>query len=180
MWAFLIRNINLEEVQGSGKRGMIMKGDLIDLMGSKPAPNLKKIKDGPEERIKMTRLRLTIAKRLKEAQNNAAMLTTFNEVDMFNIIDIRPEKSMSAPWLRVKRNTADKNKTGSQITSIIIVLIYEEVDKRMKNICKTIKLINSVCIALWIPFLNVIKPIQSYPESPNSRISLSTFCPLKT
>ena len=83
------RNINLEEVQGSGKRGMIMKGDLIDLMGSKPAPNLKKIKDGPEERIKMTRLRLTIAKRLKEAQNNAAMLTTFNEVDMFNIMEIR-------------------------------------------------------------------------------------------
>ena len=66
-----------------------MKGDLIDLMGSKPAPNLKKIKDGPEERIKMTRLRLTIAKRLKEAQNNAAMLTTFNEVDMFNIMEIR-------------------------------------------------------------------------------------------
>ncbi len=83
------RNINLEEIEGSGKHGMVMKGDLLDLMGSKPAPNLKKIKDGPEERIKMTRLRLTIAKRLKEAQNNAAMLTTFNEVDMFSIMEIR-------------------------------------------------------------------------------------------
>ena len=83
------RNINLEEIKGSGKHGMVMKGDLLDLMGSKPGPNLKKIKDGPEERIKMTRLRLTIAKRLKEAQNNAAMLTTFNEVDMFSIMEIR-------------------------------------------------------------------------------------------
>jgi len=83
------RNINLEEIQGSGKHGMVMKGDLLDLMGAKPGPNLKKIKDGPEERIKMTRLRLTIAKRLKEAQNNAAMLTTFNEVDMSSIMEIR-------------------------------------------------------------------------------------------
>ncbi len=83
------KNINLEEIKGSGKHGVILKGDLIDLMGSKPGPNLKKAKDGPEERIKMTRLRLTIAKRLKEAQNNAAMLTTFNEVDMHNIIEIR-------------------------------------------------------------------------------------------
>ena len=83
------RNINLEEIKGTGKRGMVMKGDIIDLMGSKPGPNLKKAKDGPEERIKMTRLRLTIAKRLKEAQNNAAMLTTFNEVNMLNIMEIR-------------------------------------------------------------------------------------------
>tara|TARA_Y100000817_G_scaffold145045_1_gene113627 strand:+ start:2850 stop:4169 length:1320 start_codon:yes stop_codon:yes gene_type:complete len=83
------KNINLDDIKGSGRRGMVMKGDLLDLMGSKPGPNLKKIKVGPEERIKMTRLRLTIAKRLKEAQNNAAMLTTFNEVDMFNIMEIR-------------------------------------------------------------------------------------------
>ncbi len=83
------RNIDLDEIKGTGKHGMVMKGDLLNLMGSKPGPNLKKIKDGPEERIKMTRLRLTIAKRLKEAQNNAAMLTTFNEVDMFNIMEIR-------------------------------------------------------------------------------------------
>ena len=83
------KNINLDQIEGSGRRGMVLKEDLINLMGTKPAPNLKKTKDGPEERIKMTRLRLTIAKRLKEAQNNAAMLTTFNEVDMNNIMEIR-------------------------------------------------------------------------------------------
>ena len=82
-------NINLNDVKGTGKHGTVLKGDLLELMGSKPGPNLKKAKDGPEERIKMTRLRLTIAKRLKEAQNNAAMLTTFNEVDMFSIMEIR-------------------------------------------------------------------------------------------
>ena len=83
------KNISLDQIKGSGRRGMVLKEDLINLMGTKPAPNLKKTKDGPEERIKMTRLRLTIAKRLKEAQNNAAMLTTFNEVDMNNIMEIR-------------------------------------------------------------------------------------------
>jgi len=83
------RNINLNEIEGSGKRGTVLKGDLLDLMGSKPPPNIKRQTLGKEERIKMTRLRLTIAKRLKEAQNNAAMLTTFNEVDMHNIIEIR-------------------------------------------------------------------------------------------
>ena len=60
-------------------------------MGANPKPNERKIKYGPEERIKMTRLRQTIAKRLKEAQENAAMLTTFNEVDMTNIISMRKE-----------------------------------------------------------------------------------------
>tara|TARA_Y100001970_G_scaffold282110_1_gene394282 strand:- start:4579 stop:5904 length:1326 start_codon:yes stop_codon:yes gene_type:complete len=83
------KNIDIETIKGSGRHGMVMKGDLLDLMGTKPSPNLKKVNEGPEERIKMTRLRLTIAKRLKEAQNNAAMLTTFNEVDMFNIMEIR-------------------------------------------------------------------------------------------
>tara|TARA_B100000586_G_scaffold255654_1_gene217915 strand:+ start:1276 stop:2601 length:1326 start_codon:yes stop_codon:yes gene_type:complete len=83
------RNIDLNEVKGSGKHGIILKGDLLELMGSKPPPNAKRETQGPEERIRMTRLRLTIAKRLKEAQNNAAMLTTFNEVNMQNIIEIR-------------------------------------------------------------------------------------------
>tara|TARA_Y100000814_G_C12303092_1_gene392442 strand:- start:476 stop:1216 length:741 start_codon:yes stop_codon:yes gene_type:complete len=58
-------------------------------MSKKPEPNQRKVKYGPEERIKMTRLRQTIAKRLKSAQENAAMLTTFNEVDMSEIISFR-------------------------------------------------------------------------------------------
>ena len=61
----------------------------MSLMGAKPEPSERKIKHGPEERIRMTRLRLTIAKRLKEAQENAAMLTTFNEVDMSEVISMR-------------------------------------------------------------------------------------------
>ncbi len=60
-------------------------------MGITPKPSERKIKYGPEERVKMTRLRQTIAKRLKEAQENAAILTTFNEVDMTNIIFMRKE-----------------------------------------------------------------------------------------
>jgi 2-oxoglutarate dehydrogenase E2 component (dihydrolipoamide succinyltransferase) len=60
-------------------------------MGVSPKPSERKIKYGQEERIKMTRLRQTIAKRLKQAQENAAMLTTFNEVDMTNIIEMRKE-----------------------------------------------------------------------------------------
>ena len=60
-------------------------------MGENPQPNQRKIKYGEEERIKMTRLRQTIAKRLKEAQENAAMLTTFNEIDMSGIISMRKE-----------------------------------------------------------------------------------------
>ena len=60
-------------------------------MGVNPKPNERKIQHGQEERIKMTRLRQTIAKRLKQAQENAAMLTTFNEVDMTAIISMRNE-----------------------------------------------------------------------------------------
>ena len=81
--------INLDQVKGTGKNGIILKEDIMALMGSKPAPSERKIKYGPEERVKMTRLRLTIAKRLKEAQENAAMLTTFNEVDMSEVIAMR-------------------------------------------------------------------------------------------
>ena len=82
-------NLNLNEIEGSGKNGLVLKEDIMGLMGAKPSPSERKIKHGPEERIKMTRLRLTIAKRLKEAQENAAMLTTFNEVDMSEIISMR-------------------------------------------------------------------------------------------
>ena len=83
--------INLDEIKGSGKNGVVLKEDLLDLMGSTPQPSERKTTHGPEERIKMTRLRATIAKRLKEAQDNAAMLTTFNEVDMSSIISMRNE-----------------------------------------------------------------------------------------
>jgi 2-oxoglutarate dehydrogenase E2 component (dihydrolipoamide succinyltransferase) len=81
--------IDIQSIEGTGKSGQILKGDLISLMGSAPQPSERKIKYGQEERIKMSRLRQTIAKRLKEAQENAAMLTTFNEVDMTNIIQMR-------------------------------------------------------------------------------------------
>ena len=82
-------DININDVKGSGKDGRILKGDLIEIMGVSPKPSSRKIKYGQEERIKMTRLRQTIAKRLKLAQENAAMLTTFNEVDMTNIMEMR-------------------------------------------------------------------------------------------
>ena len=81
--------IDLQAVKGSGKEGRILKGDVINLMGSSPSPSERKIKYGQEERIKMTRLRQTIAKRLKQAQENAALLTTFNEVDMSSIMEMR-------------------------------------------------------------------------------------------
>ncbi len=85
------KNINIDEIEGTGKNGLILKGDLLELMGSRPKPNARRKTHGQEERIKMTKLRLTIAKRLKEAQNNAAMLTTFNEVNMQEIIKMRKE-----------------------------------------------------------------------------------------
>ena len=84
-------NIDINKVKGSGKDGRVLKGDLIDLMGANPAPSERKIKYGQEEKIKMTRLRQTIAKRLKQAQENAALLTTFNEVDMTNVMNMRKE-----------------------------------------------------------------------------------------
>ncbi len=83
--------INLDTVDGTGKNGLVLKEDIMALMGSKPSPSERKIKHGPEERVKMTRLRLTIAKRLKEAQENAAMLTTFNEVDMSEVMKMRSQ-----------------------------------------------------------------------------------------
>jgi 2-oxoglutarate dehydrogenase E2 component (dihydrolipoamide succinyltransferase) len=86
---------------GTGKDGRITKGDVLDFI-SRPAPaapastpaaaaKAPRALEGGEERVKMTRLRRTIAIRLKEAQNNAAMLTTFNEVDMTNAMALRSE-----------------------------------------------------------------------------------------
>ena len=83
--------IDMNSVKGSGKDGRVLKGDLISLMGANPQPSERKVKYGQEERIKMTRLRQTIAKRLKQAQESAALLTTFNEVDMTNIMEMRKE-----------------------------------------------------------------------------------------
>ena len=83
--------IDLKSIQGSGKDGQVLKGDLINLMSKSPKPSERRIKFGQEERIKMSRLRQTIAKRLKQAQENAALLTTFNEVDMSNVIKMRKD-----------------------------------------------------------------------------------------
>ena len=85
------RNIDISEVTGSGPKGNIVKSDMLNLMGNIPGPSKRKSTHGPEERVKMTKLRATIARRLKQAQDNAAMLTTFNEVDMQNIIQMRKD-----------------------------------------------------------------------------------------
>ena len=85
------KKIDITGIEGTGKAGRVSKGDLIKLMGSIPQSSKRKNSHGPEERVKMTRLRVTIAKRLKEAQDNAAMLTTFNEADMQNIMQMRQD-----------------------------------------------------------------------------------------
>ncbi|MDX3975066.1 2-oxoglutarate dehydrogenase complex dihydrolipoyllysine-residue succinyltransferase [Shinella sp.] len=96
-------NIPADQVDGSGKRGQVLKGDVLAAVAkgvSTPAAAAEPVKvvaraasseaDAPrEERVKMTRLRQTIAKRLKDAQNTAAMLTTYNEVDMSAVMDLR-------------------------------------------------------------------------------------------
>ncbi|MEZ2129904.1 MULTISPECIES: 2-oxoglutarate dehydrogenase complex dihydrolipoyllysine-residue succinyltransferase [unclassified Sinorhizobium] len=96
-------NLSAEQVDGSGKRGQVLKGDVIAAVAkgisapsSAPAPapaaprGPSTVEDAArEERVKMTRLRQTIAKRLKDAQNTAAMLTTYNEVDMKAVMDLR-------------------------------------------------------------------------------------------
>ena len=83
--------IDISTLEGTGKDGRIAKGDLLNLMGNIPLPSKRRSSHGPEERVKMTRLRLTIAKRLKESQDSAAMLTTFNEVDMQNVIQMKQD-----------------------------------------------------------------------------------------
>ena len=95
-------NLSADQVDGSGKRGQVLKGDVIAAVAkgiSAPAASepVKAVSRGPssaedaprEERVKMTRLRQTIAKRLKDAQNTAAMLTTYNEVDMSAVMALR-------------------------------------------------------------------------------------------
>ncbi|MDN2580028.1 2-oxoglutarate dehydrogenase complex dihydrolipoyllysine-residue succinyltransferase [Aquibium sp. ELW1220] len=94
------KNLSVDQVAGSGKRGQILKGDVLDAISrgapAQPAETPKVPRtasaagdEGREERVKMTRLRQTIARRLKDAQATAAMLTTFNEVDMKAVMDLR-------------------------------------------------------------------------------------------
>ncbi len=94
-------NLSADQVEGSGKRGQVLKGDVLDAIAkgvsvapaaaapaaarpASPADDASR-----EERVKMPRLRQTIAKRLKDAQNTAAMLTTYNEVDMSAVMELR-------------------------------------------------------------------------------------------
>ena len=88
--------LDASAIPGSGKEGRVTKGDALAALDARakapapaPAPSAPREIHEREERVKMTRLRQTIARRLKEAQNNAAMLTTFNEVDMTAIMAIR-------------------------------------------------------------------------------------------
>jgi 2-oxoglutarate dehydrogenase E2 component (dihydrolipoamide succinyltransferase) len=108
------RGLSPEEVQGSGRDGRVMKEDVLKAAAPVPAPSRAAgapvaAAPGPapaapsplprapvaaqdaarEERVRMTRLRQTIARRLKDAQNTAAMLTTYNEVDMSGIMELR-------------------------------------------------------------------------------------------
>ena len=95
--AVVENNLNPADISGTGKDGRILKGDVIATLETKPvavalAPVSAPVPAAPqggEERVKMTRLRATIARRLKDAQNNAAMLTTFNEVDMSAVMGLR-------------------------------------------------------------------------------------------
>ncbi|MSO64557.1 MAG: 2-oxoglutarate dehydrogenase complex dihydrolipoyllysine-residue succinyltransferase [Alphaproteobacteria bacterium] len=90
------KNLDLAQVPGSGRDGRVLKGDVLAQLERGPAPVAKPaVPSGPraradrEERVRMTRLRQRIAQRLKEAQNTAAMLTTFNEVDMSAVMALR-------------------------------------------------------------------------------------------
>ena len=94
----LMAENNLKDVAGTGKDGRVMKEDVLKaLSGAAPAPAAAPTAPrattnaAREERVKMTRLRQTIAKRLKDSQNTAAMLTTYNEVDMTAVMDLRNE-----------------------------------------------------------------------------------------
>lgn len=96
------QGVDLSGIVGSGKQGQVLKGDVLAL-AARPAPAAPEPAIAPpaprptappadaerEERVRMSRLRQTIAKRLKEAQSNAAMLTTFNEVDMSSVMALR-------------------------------------------------------------------------------------------
>jgi len=95
-------NLSTADIAGSGKRGQVLKGDVLAAVAASPvvaaptplAPVVARVPSSAddsalEERVRMTKLRQTIARRLKDAQNTAAMLTTFNEVDMGEVMALR-------------------------------------------------------------------------------------------
>jgi 2-oxoglutarate dehydrogenase E2 component (dihydrolipoamide succinyltransferase) len=88
-------NVDTSTISGSGKDGRVTKGDVLEAISKPAAPLTTKAPtnfgEKPIERVKMSRLRLKIAERLKESQNTAAILTTFNEVDMSTIMALRNE-----------------------------------------------------------------------------------------
>ncbi|MSP51803.1 MAG: 2-oxoglutarate dehydrogenase complex dihydrolipoyllysine-residue succinyltransferase, partial [Alphaproteobacteria bacterium] len=86
------QKLDPNSVPGTGKGGRISKGDVIAHVEAKlaaGAPSGPRSKEDREERVRMTRLRLRIAERLKQAQNTAAMLTTYNEADMSAVLNYR-------------------------------------------------------------------------------------------
>ena len=96
------KGLAADQVAGSGKRGQVLKGDVLDAIAKgtaaapapAPAPQVARAPSAQEdavreERVRMTKLRQTIARRLKDAQNIAAMLTTYNEVDMSAVMAMR-------------------------------------------------------------------------------------------
>ena len=85
------KNIDPSSLKGSGRDGRIMKEDVMSLPNNQNTKTSPMPSMGSEEKVKMTRLRQTIARRLKESQNTAAMLTTYNEADMTAILRIRSE-----------------------------------------------------------------------------------------
>ncbi|HJK85259.1 MAG TPA: 2-oxoglutarate dehydrogenase complex dihydrolipoyllysine-residue succinyltransferase [Candidatus Megaira endosymbiont of Stentor roeselii] len=86
-------NLNPATIAGTGKDGRINKGDVLNVLATTTvrAQEIETVIPGdkPVEKVRMSRLRKTIAQRLKDSQNTAAILTTFNEIDMLNVINLR-------------------------------------------------------------------------------------------